>query len=408
MKLSKRIISISLCFLMTLSLFAACGKDETPEQTSTHEAIAVKDMKIGILFEDNAVSTGDSYFHITGIEKAAETIGLDSEKQLFIKKNVTDVTFDENTSFDKVTEAEASSVTEDAAEPETFIDADGNPVVEAVPVKQTSPETAVQAVSSLLSDGCNVIIATSMIYDSFSQYVAKQNKDIVVIQFNGTGKDIPNLYNYSSNVFEGFYLAGAVAATVSESGNIGFISGIQNDEITKNINAFSIGVSDTNKDAKVTLRRTNVAFDLGLERTLPAELISADKCDIIVQSVYTALPQTVAENASKEYDHEPVPCIGFGYDMSADAQKMNVCSIIIDYSVFFTEILTALSEGKFANGSFVGTVENGSVYLSEFRSNTEKLTEVINIAKQKLSGDTGIFEGFSANENGFAINITVK
>ena len=69
-------------------------------------------------------------------------------------------------------------------------------------------------------------------------------------------------------------------------------------------------------------------------------------------------------------------------------------------------ILTSIIEGKFESGSYVGTVENGSVYLSEFRRDAEKLNEVTASAKQTLA-DKDIFKGFN-HSNGYANNITLK
>lgn len=406
MKLTIKLTALLTVIALTLTVFSSCGDKPSQDNTATHEAIAFADMKIGVLFTDNAVSMGDSYYHITGIENAAKELSLDTTKQIVYKKNITDVTFDESASFVPETAATETETAKETKEPETFLDANGNPVIEAVPVEKKAPETALQAVSSLLEDGCNIIIATDAVYDSFTQYIAKQNKDIIVLQFKGTSTDIPNLYNYDANVFEGFYLAGAVSASVSASGTLGFIGGQVNDESKENVNAFALGASSVNKDAKVILRNTNVPFDLGLERLLPEQLISEDGCDVLAQGVYTALPQTVAENEGGEYKNAPTPCIGFGYDMSADAKNMNICSVIIDYGVCFSEVLTSLNDGKFTNGSFTGTAENGGVYLSEIRKDAEKLTSVVENAKKALSEAEDIFS--TVGENGYTKSITVK
>ena len=408
MKFTIKLTALLSAIALTLTCFCSCGNTKTPENknTATHEAIAFSDMKIGVLFTDNAVSVGDSYYHITGIENAAKELSLDTSKQIVYKKNITDVTFDESASFVAETKAVTEKTTEKAKEPETFLDENGNPVIEAVPVEKETPETALQAVSSLLSDGCNIIVATDAVYDSFTQYIAMQNKDIVVLQYKGTSTDIPNLYNYDADVFEGFYLAGAVAASVSKSGTLGFISGQVNDTSKQNVNAFALGASSVNKDAKIIVRNTNVPFDLGLERTFPEQLITEDGCDVLAQSVYTALPQTVAENENGEYKNDPTPCIGFGYDMSADANNMNICSVVIDYGVIFTKVLTSLKEGTFKNESFTGNAENGVITLSEIRKDSEKLTPVVENAMKALAGTDNIFS--TLGENDYAKNITVK
>ena len=176
----------------------------------------------------------------------------------------------------------------------------------------------------------------------------------------------------------------------------------------QNINAFALGCAKYNKDAKLTVRYTNVPFDLSLERTIPETLIEKDKCDLIAQSVLTALPQAVASNQDGEYKFEPVACIGFGYDMAADGGKQSVCSVMFDFGIYFEKALSALTDGTFEATAYVGGITDGVVTLSKLYTDSAKAAEAQKAVADAFAKGLDVFEGVTAAKGEYAANVTVK
>lgn len=411
MKRITRILSLCLAAVLALSCFGCGNKPAKPDDSGV-SALPVADMKIGVLFSDNATANGQAYFHNLGIEDAAKSLSVKTE-QILYKNNITDVAFDAEGQLTTTTAPMESATdtaeptTEKKTEPESFTDDEGNIVIVATPVKPKPSETAVEAVADLLEKGCNILIATDAIYDDFTAWLATQYKDLIILQYNGTHTDLANVQPYSVNLYEAFYMAGAVAGAIGAK-NIGFVAGVKNQQAVQNINAFALGCAKYQKDAKVTARYTGVAFDLSLERTVPETLIAKDKCDMIVQSVFTALPQAVASNPNKEYKFDPVPCIGFGYDMAADGGKQSVCSVVYNFGVYFEKALTALRDGTFEATAFVGGVTDGTVGLSNLYTDNTKAAEAQNAVAKAFADGMDIFDGFTAAKGEYAANVSVK
>lgn len=411
--MKKFIRLFSLCFaaVLVLSCFGCGGKTPAADKKESRPALAAADMKIGVLFPDDASVNGQAYFQKLGLENAAQKLSL-KEEQILYKTNITDVTFDaEGKLTTTTTAAEESTAKEETTakptEPESFTDDEGNIVIVATPVQPEPAETAVEAVYDLLDKGCNILVATDARYDDFTAWLAGQYKDLLILQYNGTHNELSNVQPYSVRLHEAFYMAGAVAGAVGAK-NIGFVAGVKDDAAVQNINAFALGCAQYNKDAKVTVRYTGVAFDLSLERTVPVTLIETDKCDLIAQSVLTALPQAVASNQGKEYKFDPVACIGFGYDMAADGGKQSVCSVVYDFGVYFENVLNALKDGTFEAAAFSGGVTDGVVTLSKLYTDNAKAAEAQKAVADAFAKGLDVFEGFTAAKGGYAENVTVK
>lgn len=385
------------CLAVLLVLALLCGCCSCGKSRTNHE------LKIGALFSDNADATGISHYHLLGLQKTAEEMDLGEPVCKFA---LTDVSFDASVPVTagttKVPETTA------APEPESYTAADGEVILRGVPIEEKAPESAVAAAADLIGQGCNVIVAADPVFDDLTAYLAGQFDDVTFLQYGGTHTDQKNLQCFSDNLYEAFYLAGAVAGC-EDIKQIGFTGRTGNNAEKDCINAFALGVSKTNPDAAIDLRLTNVEFDLYLERTVPLELIETDKCGLLAQSVYTALPVCVAAGTDGENGRDPLPCIGFGYDMQADGGERYLCSVVFDFSVYYTAALTALRDGTFDASPYTGGVREGIVGLSTLQHASDKAKKTLQSLLESAQQDRlHPLEGFTPAQNGYADNITAR
>ena len=390
----KRTLVAALLVLALLCGCCACGKSN---------AVKTEELKIGVLYPNNANSTSIAHFHRLGLLKAAETLELSEPLSKF---GVTDVSFDENEPV-TATSAEATETTE-APEPESYTTKDGEVIVRGVPIAQPKRETAVSAAADLIEQGCNVIVATDPIYDDLTAFLATQFSKVRFLQYRGTHTDLKNLQSFTDNAYEAFYLAGAVAGCEGAN-QIGFTARKGSPDEVDCINAFALGAAKTNPNAKVTVRLTHTDLDLDLERTLPLELLQKDKCTLLAQSVFTALPVSVAAGTDGAKKRDAVPCIGFGYDMQADGGSRYLCSVVFDFSPYYVETLQAIADGSFDASAYVGGVRAGIVGLSELQNASEKTKTTLQTLTEGYENETlQPLEGFQSAANGYAANVTVK
>ncbi|MBR5619220.1 MAG: BMP family ABC transporter substrate-binding protein [Clostridia bacterium] len=393
----KRTMPAVLLVLAILCGCCGCGQGENPRKHG------VEELKIGALFSDTAGATGISYYHLLGLQRAAKAMKLPDP---LCKYSVTDVSFDDSEPITATTAKPTEAARE--SEPESYTTEDGEVIVRAVPIDEKENESAVSAAADLIGQGCSVIVATDPIYDDLTAFLAQNFKKVTFLQYRGTHTDLKNLQSYSDNLYEAFYLAGAVAGCEGAK-QIGFTARKGERDEADCINAFALGVAKNNPDAVINLRMTHVDFDLYQERTVPMELIEKDKCTLLAQSVFTALPVTVAAGAEAKKGRDPLPCFGFGYDMQADGGERYLGSVVFDFSIYYTEALTALSDGSFSAEPYVGGVKQGVVRLTTLQHASEKTksemqTLVLAFKKDALHP----LEGFKPEKNGYAANITVR
>ena len=389
------------CLIILLILALLCGCCGCGQKGASGSG---RQLKIGALFTDKANATGVSHFHLLGLQKAAESLKL---AEPLCKYNITDVSFDAS---EPVTAVETTKPDETTSqpEPESYTAEDGEVIIRGVPIQEPMPESGVSAAADLIAQGCNVIVATDPVYDELTAFLAQEFKKVTFLQYRGTHTDLKNLQSFSDELYEAFYLAGAVAGSESVK-QIGFTARKGDADETDCINAFALGAAKTNPDAAICVRMTHVDFDLYLERTVPLELIGKDKCTLLAQSVFTALPLSVAAGTDSEDDRKPLPCIGFGYDMQADGGEKYLCSVVYHFDAYYAQALQALRDGKFDASPYTGGVGDGVVGLSALQNASEKTkASVQKLTDEFKNGTLHPLEGFTPEKNGYAANVTVR
>lgn len=396
MKFMPKIVSLLLVLtlLAAIAAFSGCkgGADNTDKNSESYlDAVALKDLKIGVLLPDSANAASVYRYQLEGLTSSAEKAGLDTSSQMIIKKHVTDVSFDAQKDFSVTVTTSVPATEESTTEP------DEKKPAKPIAVKN---ETALEAASSLVSGGCNVIVAASEIYVDFTSYLAAQLPDVIFLQYGKGSSELPNLKYYSDRMYEAFYLAGVAAAELSKETKAGFVCGEKDKNVTDYVNAFAAGMSAVDGKSSVLLSSTGVKLDLVLERTLAEALAKEHKCDVISQSVVTALPQVSAEAAEKY-------CFGFGYDMSSDAKKYNVFSLVWKWDVFFSRVLDEITGGKFSSAPYSGGLAEGLVDITEIRKDDAALSKAVSDAKAKIiSGEIKPLAGVPS-DGGFSKSVKV-
>ncbi len=91
--------------------------------------------------------------------------------------------------------------------------------------------------------------------------VARDYPDIAFVFGSGLGPVEPNFAVFDNWIHEPAYLSGLIAGTVSDSGVIGVVGGYPVPEVNRIVNAFIVGVTEANPNAKVMVSFINSWFD---------------------------------------------------------------------------------------------------------------------------------------------------
>ena len=211
---------------------------------------------------------------------------------------------------------------------------------------------------------------------------------------NGT-----NFNNYFGRIYQARYLAGIAAGMKTTTNKLGYVSamGQENSECTGGINAFAMGAYSVNPDCEVYVKVTNSWYDPEGETQAAQALIDAG-CDVIAQHCDTPNPQLAAEQAG-------VFGVGYNSDMSKDAPKAALTSVMWDWSAYYTQAVESVINGTWDGSNYFGGMSDGLVNiapLADFAA--EGTQEAIDEATAKIeSGDWDVFDGVIETNDGSTV-----
>jgi basic membrane protein A len=220
--------------------------------------------------------------------------------------------------------------------------------VEKVP---EGPE-AERVIRDLVGQGNTLIFGTTFGYMEPMLKVAADNPNVKFE--HGTGyKTSANMRTYDSRTYEGAYMAGVIAGSMSKSGTIGVVGSIPIPEVIRNINAYTLGAQSINPKIKTKVVWVNSWFDPPKE-TEGAQSLINQGADVLFQNTDSPAVLQTAEKAGKY-------AFGWDSDMSKFGPKSHLASAIINWSPYYIKATKDALEGTWATGGVWWGVKEGAI-----------------------------------------------
>lgn len=316
--------------------------DTASVEADSDNAITAEDIKVGVLYiSDPAEGSGYSYTHDLGILGMQSNLGLSDDQ---IERKIVD---------------------------------DGD------------AEATRAAIEECISDGCNIIFTTSWGYMETTAEMAEEYPDVYFSHGTGYMSNGKNFNNYFGRIYQARYLSGIVAGMNTTSNKIGYVAAMDtsNSEVTGGIDAFAIGVASVNPDAKIYVVVTNSWYDPEQEEAAAKKLLDMG-CDVMAQHCDTPYPMTLAQ----EYG---VYGIGYNSDMSKEVPNACLCSVIWNWSAYYTAAVDSVIRGTWSGDNYYGGMSEGLVEITDLASfcaegTREKVSEA---SAAILSGNCNVFDG---------------
>lgn len=325
---------------------------EEKAETDTTKGISKEEVKVGVLYlSDPAEGSGYSYTHDLGIIGMQSNLGLSDDQ---IERKIVD------DSDEKATE---------------------------------------KAIEECIKDGCNVIFTTSYGYMKTTARMAEKYPDVYFSHGTGYMSNDKNFNNYFGRIYQARYLSGIVAGMNTKSNKIGYVAAMDtsNSEVTGGIDAFAIGAASVNPDAKIYVVVTNSWYDAKKEEAASKKLLDMG-CDVMTQHCDTPYPLTLA----KEYG---VYGIGYNSDMSKEVPDACLCSVIWNWSAYYTAAVGDIIEGTWSSKNYYGGMEEGLVEITDLASFCADGTQekVSKATEEILNGSNNVFDGALKTNTGKVI-----
>ena len=339
---------IALLLTLALCLTAAA---------SLADGVAKEEIKLGVILLHDEDSTYDLNF-INGVKEAQEALGL-SDDQVIIKKGI----------------------------PES--------------------NECYEAALDLVDEGCNIIFADSFGHESFLLQAAKEVENVDFCHATGTmahTAGLANFHNAFASIYEGRYLAGVAAGLklkeIQEAGNlkgekplIGYVGAFTYAEVMSGYTSFYLGAKSVCPDVEMKVQFTGSWYDEKEEKAAAEALIAAN-CDLISQHADSMGAPTACENAN-------IPNVSYNGSTVASCPNTFIVASRINWAPYFEYIVNQKIAGEAIATDWTGTIETGSVVMTEVNEAAAAAGTVEELEKVKAELIAGTRKVFDTATEGF-------
>ena len=345
----KKILAVLLAIAMVLS-FAACaktnsGEDTTGAQTSTD----LKEVKVGFIFLHDEQSTYDKNFMVAA-KAACEELGIPYAQKT------------------------------------------------QIPESKDCYDAAIELIDS---DGCNIIFADSFGHEAFLIDAAKENPDVQFCHATGTQAHtagLANFHNAFASIYEGRFLAGVAAGMklnemiaageiTADEAKMGYVGAFTFAEVISGYSSFYLGAKYVCPSVTMDVKFTGSWYDEQLEKEAAQALI-AGGCVLISQHADSMGAPTACETAG-------VPNVSYNGSTAAACPNTFIVSSRIDWTPYFKYMINCVANGEAIATDWTGTIETGSVVLTDVNTaaaaagTVEKIEEV---KAKLLDGSLNVYD----------------
>ena len=244
--------------------------------------------------------------------------------------------------------------------------------VEILTKKNISEDSAEKTFKELISDGCDIIFATSSEYVDISKKIAGENPGVQICQATGANANEEPLYDnyhtFMGEIYEGRYVSGIAAGMKIDEmikkgiikpseAKVGYIAAFPNAEVISGYTAFFLGIRQIVPEAVMKVRYTNTWSGYSIEKRYAEEFIK-DGCVIISQHSDTTGPATACEEMNDDYN---VYHVGYNQSMTDVAPKTSLISSRINWTPYIVAAVSALMKNKTIESVVEGNVHGNDI-----------------------------------------------
>ena len=346
----KKLLALVLVFAMLFS-FAACGDKKASDGAEK------KDLKVGFIFLHDEQSTYDKNF-MDAAKAACEEM--------------------------KVEYAQKTQIPE-------------------------SKDCYDAAVELIEVEDCDIIFADSFGHESFLIDAAKKYPDVQFCHATGTQAHtagVKNFHNAFASIYQGRYLAGVAAGMklneMIEAGKItadkakmGYVGAFTFAEVMSGYTSFYLGAKSVCPSVTMDVKFTGSWYDEQKEKEAANALINGG-CVLISQHADSMGAPTACETAG-------VPNVSYNGSTVAACPNTFIVSSRIDWTPYFKYMIDCVLNGKEIDTDWTGTIETGSVVLTEVNEKAaakDTAAKIEEVKAKLLDGSINVFDTANWTQGG--------
>lgn len=203
-----------------------------------------------------------------------------------------------------------------------------------------------------------------------------------------------NYTTYFARLYQARYLSGIVAGMTTKSQHVGYVAAMDNSEVNRGINAFSLGVRSVCPEAVVHVVYTG-AWDGGSkEKKEAADLV--ENCGVDVLTYHQNQPFIV-----EEAEELGVDVIGFNIDQGEYSDYL-LTSVVSNWDMVYREVLgDYLQKKENSSRNYWIGIEKNAVGLAFYSDRVSQETrDAVSEAAAQLTNDREVFSGVIYDNRG--------
>ena len=213
----------------------------------------------------------------------------------------------------------------------------GDKVVTSFVEKVPEAADAERVFRDMVGQGNKLIFGTTFGYMEPMLKVAPDAKDVKFEHATGY-KTAENMRTYDSRTYEGAYMVGVIAGSMTKTNTLGVVGSIPIPEVIRNINAFTLGAQSVNPKIKTKVVWVNEWFNPPKETEAATALINGG-ADVLMQNTDSPAVLKTAEEKGKR-------AFGWDSDMTAYGPKAHLGSAVINWAPYYVSTVREVLEGK--------------------------------------------------------------
>ncbi|MCI7130115.1 MAG: BMP family ABC transporter substrate-binding protein [Lachnospiraceae bacterium] len=269
-----------------------------------------------------------------------------------------------------------------------------------------------EAACELADAGCNFIFADSFGHEDYMIEAAKEYPEVQFCHATGTKahtENLDNFHNVFASIYDGRYLAGIVAGMklnemiengdiTAEQAKMGYVGAFTYAEVISGYTSFFVGARSVCPSVTMEVTFTGSWYDETAEKEGANKLIE-DGCVLISQHADSMGAPTACETAG-------VPNVSYNGSTASACPNTFLVSSKINWEPYFEYAMGCVADGTPIDTDWCGTLETGSVELTELGSAVAEGTqEAIDAAKADLiAGKVHVFDTTKFTVDGAALD----
>jgi simple sugar transport system substrate-binding protein len=245
----------------------------------------------------------------------------------------------------------------------------------------------------MVSQGNKLIFGTTFGYMEPMLKVAADNKDVKFEHATGY-KTAENMRTYDSRTYEGAYMAGIIAGSMTKTNTLGVVGSVPIPEVLRNINSFTMGAQSVNPKITTKVVWVNEWFSPPKETEAATALINGG-ADVLFQNTDSpAVLKTAQEKGKRAF--------GWDSDMTAYGPKAHLASATINWAPYYIKATQDMLDGKWTTGQSWWGVKEGAIDLVSIAEDVpaEAKAKVEEVKKGLKDGSFVIWKGPIVGQDG--------